>query len=155
MKRTSAILIAGSSPEEQTHFSHHFSTLHSGNPVVYANDRFSVFNYLNRLSAPPFFPDHKLPGLILLNFHQENQTALNILHAIKVHPVYFQIPVVILSSSHANPTAERFYGEGCNGFFELPESSEIFYHLLEVIYNFWNDQMAVPYLKYSDRKISC
>ena len=115
------------------------------NPVLYAANRSEAFDYLSSIQYQAARVQNKLPGVIILNYHLEGDSSLQILASIKADHIYNQIPVIIFGETNSEEDMDACYALGCNGYFRIPQSEDEFNKIIKVIYDFWLHAAAIPY----------
>ncbi len=115
------------------------------NPVFYATTKTEATDYLGSIHYQPARDQNRLPGVIILNYHLEGDTSLQLLGALKKDPIYQQIPVIMFSGSDTEEDMDVCYALGCNGYFTMPQNEQEFNKVIKVIYDFWLHAAAIPY----------
>lgn len=77
------------------------------------------------------------PDLILLDLNLPKQSGHEVLAKIKGDPALSTIPVVVLTSSAAEPDVKRAYELAANGYVTKPAGLEEFFGLVRAIDRFW------------------
>ena len=115
------------------------------NPVFFASTRTEAFDYLSSIHYLPNRIQNSLPGVIILNYKVTGDSSLQILTALKSHPIYQQVPVIVFSDEETEEDMDACYALGCNGYFKTPTTAADFNNIIKVIYDFWLHAAAVPY----------
>src|SRR5688572_17729648 len=77
------------------------------NPVVVCRDGEEALRYMEVHDRPT---DTKLPILVLLDLRLPKVDGIEVLRVAREHPVWKQIPIVVLSTSRENTDIEAAYG---------------------------------------------
>jgi chemotaxis family two-component system response regulator Rcp1 len=84
------------------------------------------------------------PHLILLDLHLPKKHGLEVLVEIKADPQLRQIPVIILTSSHARQDIEAAYALHTNCYITKPTDWEQLTQVVRIIEAFWCTVATVP-----------
>ena len=106
------------------------------NPVTIARDGEEALDYIHRRGA--FVTGAPIPGLILLDLRLPKVDGLDVLREIKSHPVYRNIPVVVLTTSAEDRDVARSYELGAASYIVKPVEFEKFQEVVERIDLYWN-----------------
>jgi CheY-like chemotaxis protein len=82
-------------------------------------------------------PTQPLPVVILLDLKLPKVDGLEVLHVIKNHPVFQQVPVVVLTTSTEDRDIERAYRLGANSYIVKPVNFEKFIEVARHIEIYW------------------
>lgn len=105
------------------------------NPITVARDGEQVLDYVYRRGA--FAGGVPVPGLILLDLRLPNVDGLEVLRELKSHPVYRNIPVVVLTTSGQDGDIKRSYELGAASYIVKPLEFEKFQEVIERIDLYW------------------
>ena len=114
------------------------AALHSGhlaNPVIVARDGAEALEVLQRGKYEGFDADG--PVVVLLDNKMPRMTGLELLQKMKSDPRLKQIPVVMMTSSRAEPDLERAYALGVNAYVVKPVDFKDFTEAVKVVGRFW------------------
>lgn len=136
MKSHLAILIVNEKVAEQDAIGAAFSFLGYKNPLVYASGAETCLRFLDEVSSNGARRE-PLPGLILLDLELGKDCGLLLLETLKKHPMYCQIPAVVLSTPKCPLDISKAYELGCGGFFQKPVDADGYKKIVEIIYQFW------------------
>lgn len=89
---------------------------------------------LNRDGA---FPDAPRPDLILLDLNLPRLSGREVLAALKAHPAYRCIPVIVITSSHAPDDVHFAYENHANGYVVKPPDVNDFFRAMAGLEMFW------------------
>jgi CheY-like chemotaxis protein len=84
------------------------------------------------------------PGLILLDLNMPRKDGREALHEIKGDPALRHIPVVVLTTSHAEEDILRTYDLGVNSFCAKPVTFEGLVRLMRTIGCYWFEIVELP-----------
>ena len=103
----------------------------------FVEDGVELLDYLSRrneFSEPGSAPR---PGLIILDLNMPRKDGREALQEIKAHPEWRKIPVVVLTTSTAEPDVTRVYELGGNSFISKPVSFDSLVSLMKSVVNYW------------------
>ncbi len=86
------------------------------------------------------------PGLILLDLNMPVKDGREVLREIKSNPALRQIPVVVLTTSHADTDIELVYHLGANSFITKPVRYELLVEVMRVLSLYWLNTVELPAL---------
>jgi len=84
------------------------------------------------------------PRLVLLDLRMPKVDGIDVLKQIKSDPVLRAVPVVVFSSSHADPDVRRAYLEGANAFVVKPLDFEQVMQFFRDVVCFWTQWNLLP-----------
>ena len=84
------------------------------------------------------------PDLVLLDLNLPRKNGPEVLEAIKSDPNLRRIPVMILSTSHANADLERAYDLHANCYIAKPIDLDEFLNVVRSIEQFWFNVVSLP-----------
>lgn len=119
------------------------------NPVAVARDGEEALDYVHRRGR--FAADAPLPGVILLDLRLPKVDGLEVLREFKTHPVYRNIPVVVLTTSAEDRDIKRSYELGAASYIVKPVEFEKFLEVVERIDLYWM-LTNVPYPVQGERR---
>lgn len=86
------------------------------------------------------------PGLILLDLNMPVKDGREVLREIKSNPALRQIPVVVLTTSHADTDIELIYHLGANSFITKPVRYELLVDVMRILSQYWLNTVELPAL---------
>jgi CheY-like chemotaxis protein len=110
-----------------------FRKRHLSNPVEVARDGSEVLDRLATWERDP----QALPIVILLDLKLPKVSGLEVLRALRAHPVAARLPVVVLTSSGENPDIEQAYALGANSYIVKPVDFDKFHEVATQIELYW------------------
>ena len=90
------------------------------------------------------YGDAARPDLILLDLNLPFMHGQDFLATVKDDPQLRRIPVIILSSSSADPDVTACYDRHANGYITKPISSDTYDDIVSKIENYWFSLMQLP-----------
>lgn len=105
------------------------------NPVAVARDGEEALDYLHRRGT--FAAGAPVPGVILLDRRLPKVDGLEVLREFKNHPVYRNIPVVVLTTSAEDRDIKKSYELGAASYIVKPIEFERFQEIVERIDLYW------------------
>ena len=141
---TIVILLAEDDPDDRMLTIRALQHNRLANDVKWVEDGEELMDYLyhrgsyeNPASAPK-------PGLILLDLNMPRMDGREALQAIKADPELRRIPVVVLTTSHAERDVVQSYDLGVNAFVTKPVTFLELADALKVLGNFWFQIVKLP-----------
>jgi len=111
------------------------------NPLQVVEDGVQALEYLRRQGQ---FANAKQPGLILLDLNLPRMSGREVLAEIKNDPELACIPVVVLTTSHAEEDIVRSYKLHANCFITKPVDFLEFVSALKTLHQFWFCVATLP-----------
>ena len=105
------------------------------NPVYVARDGEQALDYVQRRGA--FAAGAPVPSVILLDLRIPKIDGLEVLRELKQHPVYRNVPVVVLTTSAEDQDVRRSYELGAASYIVKPVEFEKFQEVVERIDLYW------------------
>lgn len=105
------------------------------NPIAVARDGEEALDYIHRRGT--YVERAPIPGLILLDLRLPKVDGLDVLRELKGHPVYRNIPVVVLTTSDEDRDVKRSYELGAASYIVKPVEFEKFLEVVERIDLYW------------------
>jgi CheY-like chemotaxis protein len=105
------------------------------NPVTVVRDGEEAIDYVHRRGA--FANGAPIPGLVLLDLWLPKVDGIEVLQAMKSHPVFRTVPVVVLTTSAEDRDVRRSYELGASGYVVKPAEFEKFLEVVERIDLYW------------------
>ncbi len=129
------ILLVEDSPADVELTLRAFKRRKLSNPVAVARDGEEALDYIHRRGA--FGAGAPVPGLILLDLRLPKVDGLEVLRQLKEHPVYRNVPVVVLTTSGEDRDVARSYELGAASYIVKPVEFEKFQEVVERIDLYW------------------
>jgi CheY-like chemotaxis protein len=110
----------------------------------FVEDGAELMDYLrhrNKFSAPAASPQ---PGLILLDLNMPRKDGREALKEIRADLELRKIPVVILTTSHADTDIARSYELGANSFITKPTAFDALVKVMKAIGGYWFEVVVLP-----------
>lgn len=105
------------------------------NPITVARDGEEALDYVHRRGA--FAAWAPVPAVILLDLRLPKVDGLEVLRELKRHPVYRNIPVVVLTTSAQDGDIKESYESGAASYIVKPVEFEKFHEVVERIDLYW------------------
>jgi hypothetical protein len=105
------------------------------NPIAVIRDGEEALDYVHRRGR--FAEDAPIPGVILLDLRLPKVDGLEVLREVKRHPVYRNIPVVVLTTSAEDRDIKKSYELGAASYIVKPVEFEKFLQVVERIDLYW------------------
>lgn len=104
------------------------------NPVVTCRDGDEALEYIAQHPAPT---DPLLPLLVLLDLRMPKVDGLDVLRAMRQHPIWKLIPVIVMTTSRENSDIETAYAIGASAYIVKPVEFGPFAEVVKAIKVFW------------------
>jgi CheY-like chemotaxis protein len=110
----------------------------------FVEDGVELLDYLhrrNKYSQPASSPR---PGLIILDLNMPRKDGREALQEIKSDPEFQKTPVLILTTSTAEPDVARVYELGANSFISKPVAFNALVDLMKSVVGYWFNVVVLP-----------
>jgi CheY-like chemotaxis protein len=114
------------------------------NDLRFVSDGEELLDYLFRRGKYANPAASPTPGLILLDLNMPRKDGREALAEIKSHPKLRRIPVVVLTTSHAEEDIGRTYDLGANSYITKPVTFESMVSLMRALENYWIETVELP-----------
>jgi CheY-like chemotaxis protein len=118
--------------------------LKAGNVTVNLNvvrDGIEAMDYLRRRNS---YKNSPTPDLILLDLNLPRKNGREVLEEIKADPELRRIPVLIMTTSHADQDINRAYSLNANCYITKPMELDEFLRIVKSIEDFWFKTATLP-----------
>jgi CheY-like chemotaxis protein len=105
------------------------------NPLVVARDGVEAFEILQRRGSDSEFAI--VPVVILLDIKMPRMSGLELLEKLKSDERLKRIPVVVMTSSRAEPDLDKAYALGVNAYVVKPVDFRDFTEAVKIVGRFW------------------
>nr|NQU92347.1 response regulator [Bacteroidota bacterium] len=129
---SNAILLIEDNPVDLDLTLRAFKSSKLTNPIQVARDGEEAINYIQKWEQGE--PE---PVVILLDLNLPKVNGLEVLQAIKTHPEFKKIPVVILTTSAESSDVDSAYRLGANSYIVKPVDFEKFLEVAKQIELYW------------------
>lgn len=104
------------------------------NPFIICRDGEEALNFIN---AHNNADDQQIPLIMLLDLRLPKVDGLEVLRQARQHPVWKQVPVIILTTSQQNMDIESAYQMGANSYIVKPVDFIKFADVVKSIKMYW------------------
>lgn len=121
-----------------------FKKTNFANPVQRCTNGDQALDYLFRrgeFSVPGKAPR---PNIILLDLNLPGTDGREVLRAIKLDQDLLKIPVIVLTTSNAEPDIEQCYAAGANSYVQKPVDFEGFIRAIARLSDYWLNVSILP-----------
>ena len=115
-----------------------------GNDLHFVVDGEDLMDYLYRRDRYQHLKDVALPGLILLDLNMPRKDGREALMEIKAHPKFKRIPIVVLTTSHAERDILKTYDLGVNSFISKPVTFDGLVSVMRSLADYWFNIVSLP-----------
>ena len=105
-----------------------------GNPIRACRDGEEALQYMEEHSAPT---DSQIPVLVLLDLRLPKVDGIEVLRQARQHPVWKQVPFVVLTTSRENKDIQAAYQLGVNSYIVKPVDFLAFAEVVKTIKMYW------------------
>ena len=88
--------------------------------------------------------EETIPQLILLDLNLPKKNGLEVLEEIKQHPIWLQIPTVVLSSSSSQSDIDQCYQRHANAYLAKPMEFSQYRAIAKQLHSFWLEAAELP-----------
>ncbi len=141
MHRLHEILIVEDSPADVRLIVEALKSEPPRHNITVASDGVEALECLNRLRGRG---RNSLPDLILLDLNLPRKDGRELLAELKADPEFRRIPVVILTTSAADPDVMRAYELHANSYVTKPVDLDEFFAAVQAIDHFWLEKATLP-----------
>jgi CheY-like chemotaxis protein len=104
------------------------------NPITVCRDGDEALRYMD---AHADGTDAELPVLVLLDLRLPKVDGIEVLRWARRHPVWQQVPVIVLTTSRENSDIESAYRLGVNSYIVKPVDFPAFANVVKTIHMYW------------------
>jgi CheY-like chemotaxis protein len=104
------------------------------NPIAVCRDGDEALRYMEAHAAGD---DSQLPLLVLLDLRLPKVDGIEVLRWARQHPVWQQVPVIVLTTSRENTDIESAYRLGVNSYVVKPVDFQAFADVVKSIKMYW------------------
>jgi CheY-like chemotaxis protein len=134
MRKTKLILIAEDDADDRLMINEAFLENSMPAGIVFFENGAELLDYLYSSDDGS---ERTLPDLILLDLNMPKMDGKTVLSKLKVHNLYKEIPVVILTTSRSKEEEENVLAMGASGFFTKPSSFTELVNITAAICSRW------------------
>jgi CheY-like chemotaxis protein len=128
------ILLVEDNPMDVDLTSQAFRDHSIANPLIVCRDGEEALHYMDTHAAAA---DPHLPMLVLLDLRLPKIDGLEVLRQMRQHPVWQQVPVVMLTTSRESTDVESAYRFGVNSYIVKPVDFVAFAEVAKTIKVYW------------------
>jgi CheY-like chemotaxis protein len=119
MRKTKLILIAEDDADDRLMINEAFMENNMPAGIVFFENGAELLDYLYSFDENS---ERTLPDLILLDLNMPKMDGKAVLSKLKLHKLYKEIPVIILTTSRSKEEETSVLGMGASGFYTKPSS---------------------------------
>lgn len=132
--RSRPILLVEDNPMDIDFALQSFAENKVANPVVVCRDGEEAVAFMHAHTRPD---DRQLPLVVLLDLRLPKVDGVEILRQARLHPVWKQIPFIVLTTSSESVDISHAYGAGANSYIVKPVSFTAFTEVVQHIKAYW------------------
>ncbi len=107
------------------------------NEILHLSDGESALDYLFRRGEYAKDDGNPRPTMVLLDLRLPKVDGLEVLRQIRANETLDDMPVIILSTSHARPDVEKAYESQANSYLVKPLDFASFSELIDLLGTYW------------------
>ncbi|MCI0521513.1 MAG: response regulator [Chloroflexi bacterium] len=138
------ILLAEDDPDDRYLISEALDETRLSTSLYVVENGEELLDYLTRHGAYSDPEKWPLPNLILLDLNMPRKDGREVLAEIKARPELRRIPIVVLTTSHAEEDILRTYELGVSGFITKPVSFNDLLDIMKAIETYWLRIVQLP-----------
>jgi CheY-like chemotaxis protein len=142
--KSNLILMAEDDSDDQLLVQDALAETGFGLDLRFVGNGVELMDYLrqkNQFNLPASSPP---PGLIILDLNMPRKDGREALREIKGDPELRTIPVVVLTTSTAEPDIARAYALGANSFISKPVAFDLLVNTMRTIGQYWFNVVVLP-----------
>lgn len=144
LAKSNVILMAEDDADDQLLVRDALTEAGFGIDLRFVTNGVELLDYLhqrNQFESPGTAPR---PGLIILDLNMPKMDGRDALREIKNNEDLKKIPVVILTTSTADPDIARAYDLGANSFISKPAAYNVLVNIMRSIAQYWFNVVVLP-----------
>jgi CheY-like chemotaxis protein len=110
----------------------------------FVEDGVELLDYLHRRNKYTLPASSPRPGLIILDLNMPRKDGREALQEIKSDPEFQKTPVLVLTTSTAEPDVARVYELGANSFISKPVAFNALVELMKSVAGYWFKVVVLP-----------
>jgi CheY-like chemotaxis protein len=138
------ILVADDDEEDRMLARRALDAARLANDVRFVSDGEELMDYLQRRGRYADPATAPRPGLLLLDLQMPRKDGFACLREIRLDPELRRIPVVVLTTSHAETDVYRSYDLGVNSFISKPITFGGLVDAMQVLGRYWLQIVELP-----------
>ena len=142
--KTISILLAEDDPDDRYLIGEALEENLVTNELYIVEDGEELLDYLYQRGKYNDKEKWPRPGLILLDLNMPRKDGREVLGEIKADPELRRIPIVVLTTSHAEEDITRTYDLGISGYVTKPSSFSGLLETIKAIGEYWLEIVELP-----------
>ena len=144
LAKSNIILMAEDDSDDQLLVRDALSEAGFGIDLRFVTNGVELMDYLHQRNQFQSGGASPRPGLIILDLNMPKMDGREALKEIKANPELKKIPVVILTTSTADPDIARAYDLGANSFISKPAAYNVLVNIMRSIGQYWFNVVVLP-----------
>lgn len=137
------ILLADDDEDDRYLILEAFRRQYPGSRLSAVEDGEELLTFLEQRTAQSS-AESDLPDLILLDLNMPRLDGREVLRQLKKNSSLCHIPVVVLTTSDAQPDVQRSYVDGANSFITKPANFQGLMNTAQILWNYWFEVVTIP-----------
>jgi CheY-like chemotaxis protein len=138
------ILVADDDADDRLMIEEAFDESDLRNEIHFVENGEQLMQYLRREDQFEQLSDRPFPGVVLLDLNMPRKDGREALREIKADPDLCRIPIVVLTTSHAEEDIVSTYALGVSSFITKPATFEQLADALKVLSRYWAEVVSLP-----------
>ena len=144
LAKSNVILMAEDDSDDQLLVRDALAEAGFGIDLRFVGNGVELLDYLHQRNQFAAGGESPRPGLIILDLNMPKMDGREALKEIKANPELKKIPVVILTTSTADPDIARAYDLGANSFISKPAAYNMLVNIMRSIGQYWFNVVVLP-----------
>ncbi|MBD2155665.1 response regulator [Leptolyngbya sp. FACHB-8] len=137
------LLVAEDNPDDRLLMQHAWS--HRPHVQLFlVEDGEEVIDFLAHQGTYTQSDSFPRPDLILLDLRMPRRNGFEVLEALKKHPDWKAIPIVVVTTSNAVEDVYRAYELGANSYISKPQTIQEIFELADSLDQYWFGRACLP-----------
>ena len=138
------ILVADDDADDRSMIEEALDECRLADEVHFVESGEELIQYLRREGQFRHLLGRPFPGVVLLDLNMPRKDGREALREIKSDPDLCRIPIVVLTTSHAEEDIAGTYGLGVSSFITKPATFEGLANALNILSRYWIEIVSLP-----------
>jgi CheY-like chemotaxis protein len=112
--------------------------------IEFVENGVELLNYLKSIQGSDHASGSGYPGFIMLDLNMPKKDGREVLHEIKVHPVFKAIPVIVYTTTKNEAEVRKCYELGANSYIVKPARFDALLKTIDDLRNYWLITSTIP-----------
>ena len=138
------ILVADDDADDRLMIEEAFDECRLADEIHFVENGEELIQYLRREGRFRHLSGHPFPKVVLLDLNMPRKDGREALREIKADPELCRIPIVVLTTSHAEEDIVGTYHLGVSSFITKPGTFEGLANALKILSRYWIEIVSLP-----------